>query len=169
MRLYRTTFDDSEVQVRVRFFVAFSIRPKKERSFQLQGIINIRKSSCEVSSFVNNPVVYIQANTMIYQTQLDSKRRYTTLLVQLGDLVAPLVTQRIEFILEGNSKNLSVGIFSVPFSLKGSSKCTNHVNVHKLFAVEYINDRFTLFLVNSTLTYILFSLTEDQNMYIFIQ
>ena len=28
---------------------------------------------------------------------------------------------------------------SVPFSLKGSSKCTNHVNVHKLFAVEYIN------------------------------
>ena len=44
------------------------------------------------SSFVNNPVVYIQANTMIYQTQLDSKRRYTTLLVQLGDLVAPLVT-----------------------------------------------------------------------------
>ena len=30
-------------------------------------------------------------------------------------------------------------IFSVPFSLKGSSKCTNHVNVHKLYAVEYIN------------------------------
>ena len=29
--------------------------------------------------------------------------------------------------------------FSVPFSLKGSSKCTNHVNVHKLYAVEYIN------------------------------
>ena len=28
--------------------------------------------------------------------------------------------------------------FSVPFSLKGSSKCTNHVNVHKLYAVEYI-------------------------------
>ena len=28
---------------------------------------------------------------------------------------------------------------SVPFSLKGSSKCTNHVNVHKLYAVEYIN------------------------------
>ena len=26
--------------------------------------------------------------------------------------------------------------FLVPFSLKGSSKCTNHVNVH---AVEYIN------------------------------
>jgi len=25
------------------------------------------------------------------------------------------------------------------FSLKGSSKCTNHVNVHKLYAVEYIN------------------------------
>ena len=29
--------------------------------------------------------------------------------------------------------------FLVPFSLKGSSKCTNHVNVHKLYAVEYIN------------------------------
>ena len=29
--------------------------------------------------------------------------------------------------------------FTVPFSLKGSSKCTNHVNVHKLYAVEYIN------------------------------
>ena len=29
--------------------------------------------------------------------------------------------------------------FSVPFSLKGSSNCTNHVNVHKLYAVEYIN------------------------------
>ena len=29
--------------------------------------------------------------------------------------------------------------FSVLFSLKGSSKCTNHVNVHKLYAVEYIN------------------------------
>ena len=32
-----------------------------------------------------------------------------------------------------------VWILSVPFSLKGSSKCTNHVNVHKLYAVEYIN------------------------------
>ena len=29
--------------------------------------------------------------------------------------------------------------FTVPFSLKGSSKCTNHVNVHKVYAVEYIN------------------------------
>ena len=29
--------------------------------------------------------------------------------------------------------------FLVPFSLKGSSKCTDHVNVHKLYAVEYIN------------------------------
>ena len=33
----------------------------------------------------------------------------------------------------------SLGMVSVPFSLKGSSKCTNHVNVHKLYAVEYIN------------------------------
>ena len=47
--------------------------------------------------------------------------------------------KRIEYILEGNLKNLSVWIFSVPFNLKGSSKCTNHVNVHKLYAVEYIN------------------------------
>ena len=35
-------------------------------------------------------------------------------------------------------KNPSLWILSVPFSLKGSSKCTNHVNVHKLYAVEYI-------------------------------
>ena len=47
--------------------------------------------------------------------------------------------KRIEYILEGNLKNLSVRMLSVPFSLKGSSKCTNHVNVHKLYAVEYIN------------------------------
>ena len=40
---------------------------------------------------------------------------------------------RVEF------KNPSVWILSVPFSLKGSSKCTNHVNVHKLYAVEYID------------------------------
>ena len=33
-------------------------------------------------------------------------------------------------------ESLAVWIFSV---LKGSSKCTNHVNVHKLYAVEYIN------------------------------
>ena len=45
----------------------------------------------------------------------------------------------IECILEWNLENPSVWIFSVPFSLKGSSKCTNHVNVHKLYAVEYIN------------------------------
>ena len=41
----------------------------------------------------------------------------------------------IEYILEGNLENLSVWIFS----LKGSLKCTNHVNVHKLYAVEYNN------------------------------
>ena len=48
-------------------------------------------------------------------------------------------TKRIEYILEWNLENPSVWIMSVPFSLKGSSKCTNHVNVHKLSAVEYIN------------------------------
>ena len=32
-----------------------------------------------------------------------------------------------------------IWIFFVPFSLKGSSKCKNHLNVHKLYAVEYIN------------------------------
>ena len=47
--------------------------------------------------------------------------------------------KRIEYILEGNLENLSVWIFSVAFSLKGSSKCTNHVNVQKLYAAEYIN------------------------------
>jgi len=43
------------------------------------------------------------------------------------------------YILEWNLDNPSIWIVSVPFSLKGSSKCTNHVNVHKLHAVEYIN------------------------------
>ena len=41
--------------------------------------------------------------------------------------------------IRGEFKNPSVWILSVPFSLKGSSKCINHVNVHKLYAVEYIN------------------------------
>ena len=36
-------------------------------------------------------------------------------------------------------ESLGMNFFMVPFSLKGSSKCTNHVNVHKLYAVEYIN------------------------------
>jgi len=47
--------------------------------------------------------------------------------------------KRIEYILEWNLENLPVWILAVPFSLKGSSKCTNHVNVHKLYAVEYTN------------------------------
>ena len=47
--------------------------------------------------------------------------------------------KRIEYILEGNLDKPSVWILSVPFSLKGSSKCKNHVNVYKLYAVEYIN------------------------------
>ena len=46
--------------------------------------------------------------------------------------------KRIEYIFEWNLYNPSVWILSVPFSLKGSSKCTNHVNVHNLYAVEYI-------------------------------
>ena len=29
--------------------------------------------------------------------------------------------------------------FSIPFSLKVSSTCTNNINVHKLYAVEYNN------------------------------
>ena len=49
------------------------------------------------------------------------------------------LTKIIEYILEGSLENPSVWVLSVPFSLKGSSKCTNHVNVHKLYAVEYIN------------------------------
>ena len=49
------------------------------------------------------------------------------------------------YILERNLENLSVWIFSVPFSLKESSKCTNQVNVYKLYAVEYINTVCALF------------------------
>ena len=45
----------------------------------------------------------------------------------------------MEYILEWNLNNPLVGIFSFPFSLKGNSKCTNNVNVHKLYAVEHIN------------------------------
>ena len=40
---------------------------------------------------------------------------------------------RVEF-----RQSLGMNFFST-FSLKGSSKCANHVNVHKLYAVEYIN------------------------------
>ena len=45
-----------------------------------------------------------------------------------------LEPKRIEYILEWNLDNPSV-----PLSLKGSSKRTNQVNVHKWYAVEYIN------------------------------
>jgi len=62
-------------------------------------------------------------------------------LVKIKTIVIPkrLDQKRIEYILEWNLDNPSVFILSVPFSLKGNSKCTNHVNVHKLYAVEYIN------------------------------
>ena len=36
-------------------------------------------------------------------------------------------------------ESLGMNFFS-PFQPEGSSKCTNHVNVHKLYAVEYINN-----------------------------
>ena len=49
------------------------------------------------------------------------------------------VSKRIEYILEWNLANPSVWILSVPFSLKKSSNCTNHVNAHKLYAVAYTN------------------------------
>ena len=47
--------------------------------------------------------------------------------------------KRIEYILEGNLKNLSECIFSVPFSLNGVQ------NVHKLYAVEYKNTVCSLY------------------------
>ena len=53
--------------------------------------------------------------------------------------VSELHPKRIEYIFEWNLANPSVWFFSAPFTLKGSSKCTNHVNVHKLYAVECIN------------------------------
>ena len=59
-------------------------------------------------------------------------------------IIDQIEAKRIEYMLEWNLKNLLVWIFSVPFSLKGSSKCTNHVNVHKPYAVEYINTVFSL-------------------------
>ena len=54
----------------------------------------------------------------------------------------PLMGLSIEnriHIREEFKESIGMIFFSVPFSLKGSSKCTNHVNVHKLYAVEYIN------------------------------
>ena len=48
------------------------------------------------------------------------------------------IKYRVEF------RNPSVWILSVPFSLKGSSKCTNHVKVYKFYAVEYI--KYSMFL-----------------------
>ena len=54
-------------------------------------------------------------------------------------MLAKGLPKRIEYILEWKLDNPSIWISSVPFNLKGSSKCTNYVNVHKLYAVEYIN------------------------------
>ena len=56
--------------------------------------------------------------------------------------IEEMYTKRIEYILEWNLDNLLVWILSVPISLKGSSKCTNHVNVHKLYAstlIQYVS------------------------------
>ena len=69
----------------------------------------------------------------------DDAARVTTVPLKALSNWADLHTKRIEYILEWNLDNPSVWILSVPFSLKGSSKCTNYVNVHKLYAVEYIN------------------------------
>ena len=41
-------------------------------------------------------------------------------------------------------ESLGMNLFS-PFQPEGSSKCTNHVNVHKLYAVEYINTVCSLY------------------------
>ena len=42
------------------------------------------------------------------------------------------------YIREEFRESLGMILFS-PFQPEESSKCTNHVNVHKLYAVEYIN------------------------------
>ena len=46
-----------------------------------------------------------------------------------------LQTKRIEYILEWNLKNE----FCQSLSAWKCTKCTSHVNGHKLYAVEYIN------------------------------
>ena len=54
--------------------------------------------------------------------------------------------QYIENRIYGEELKESLGMnFSVPFSLKGSLKCTNHVNVHKLYTVVYINTVWSLY------------------------
>ena len=55
-----------------------------------------------------------------------------------------VLTTEQRIYIEGNLNIPSVWILSVPFSLKGSSKCTIHVNVHKLYAVEYNNTVWSL-------------------------
>ena len=61
--------------------------------------------------------------SMFYENILTIKRKENRIYI------------RVEF-----RQSLGMNFFSpFQFSLKGSSKCTNHVNVHKLYAVEYIN------------------------------
>ena len=64
---------------------------------------------------------------------------YNHMVGETASVISPFYSKRVEYILEWNLENSSVWILSVPFGLKASSKCTIHVNVHKLYGVEYIN------------------------------
>ena len=54
-----------------------------------------------------------------------------------GDSVSGLSIENRIYIRGEFKESLGMNFFS-PFRLKGSSKCTNHVNVHKLYASTLI-------------------------------
>ena len=88
------------------------------------GFVNIESKEETTSSETEGREQGIYSNM--------GNRRYTGKHTILSQLLA----KRIDYILEWNLDNPSVCILSVPFSLKGISTCTNHVNVYKLYAVE---------------------------------
>ena len=108
------------IQKYFREIFAFFRNDFSEKKNQL-GNIWIRYVVSEVSSFVINPYkAYWHCTTYCARYDVYKENR---------------IYIRVEF-----RKSLSMNFVS-PFQpeLKGSSKCTNHVNVHKLYAVEYIN------------------------------
>ena len=98
----------------------------------LKGKMAAHRDTRFIHTFAHLPILSFILSSIFLSLPLSS-------FILLFILFLQPVTKRTEYILEWNLENLSVWFFLVPFSLKGSSKCTNHVNVHKLYAVEYIN------------------------------
>ena len=96
------------------------------------------------SSFPNPSSLQSRMIQMIYVALWSSRIHSIRYSILFSFILEVSPSKRIEYILEGNLENPSVWILSVPFSLKGRLKCTNHLNVHKLYAVEYINTACSL-------------------------